>query len=96
MDRRSHSKGIKDVFEGLGHTGTSSSFVVNPDHTPLQHAPRRVAVTLQKQIKEKIAEMENKGIIQNVTEPTDWIRGMVVVAKFGKIKDQRSNIRCHL
>ena len=68
----------KDVFEGLGHIGISSGFVVNPDHTPVQHAPRRVAVA--------VAEMEKKGIIQKVTEPTEWISSMVVVAKPGKIR----------
>ena len=79
-------KEYKDVFEGLGHIGICSSFVVNPDHTPVQHAPRRVAVTLQKEVKEKITEMEKKGIIQKVKEPTDWISSMVVVAKPGKIR----------
>ena len=74
------------MFEGLGHIGISSSFVVNPDHTTVQHASRRVAVTLQKEVKEKIAEMEKKGIIQKVTEPTEWISSMVVVAKPGKIR----------
>ena len=47
------------MFEGLGHIGISSSFV-NPHHTTVQHAPRCVAVTLQKEVKEKIAEMEKK------------------------------------
>ena len=76
----------KDVFEGLGHIGDSSSFVINPDHTPVQHAPRRIPVTLQSEVKEKIAELEKKGIIQKVTEPTEWISSMVIVAKPGKIR----------
>ena len=111
LTREAIQKEYKDVFEGLGHIGISSSFVVNPDHTTVQHAPRRVAVTLQKEVKEKIAEMEKKGIIQKVTEPTEWISSMVVVAKPGKIRiclDPRdlnkaiqrpkyhSNIRCQL
>ena len=86
LTREAIQKEYKDVFEGLGHIGISSSFVVNPDHTTVQHAPRRVAVTLQKEVKEKIAEMEKKGIIQKVTEPTEWISSMVVVAKPGKIR----------
>ena len=86
LTREAIQKEYKDVFEGLGHIGISSSFVVNPDHTTVQHAPRRVAVTLQKEVKEKIAEMEKKGIIQKATEPTEWISSMVVVAKPGKIK----------
>ena len=32
----------KDVFEGLGHIGESSTFVINPDHSPVQHAPRLI------------------------------------------------------
>lgn len=79
-------KEYKDVFEGLGHIGISSSFVVIPDHTPVQHAPRCVAVTLQKEVKEKIVEMEKKRIIQKVTETTDWISSIVVVARAGKIR----------
>jgi len=86
LTREAILKEYKDVFEGLGHIGTCSSFVVNPDYTPVQHAPRGVAVTLQKVVKEKTAEMEKKGIIQKVTEPTDWISSMVVVAKPGKIR----------
>ena len=67
LTREAILKEYKDVFEGLGHIGICSSFVVNPDYTPVQHAPRGVAVTLQKEVKEKTAEMEKKGIIQKVT-----------------------------
>ena len=76
----------KDVFEGLGHIGDSNTFVVDRKHTPVQHAPRRIAVTLKKEVKEKIEELEKKGIIQKVTEPTEWISSVVVVAKPGKIR----------
>ena len=76
----------KDVFEGLGHLGESSTFVIDPNHPPVQHAPRRIPVTLQKEVKEKIAELEKKGIIQKVTDPTDWISSMVIVSKPGKIR----------
>ena len=73
----------KDVFEGLGHIGDSSSFVVSPDHAPIQHTPRRVPVGLRKEVKEKIEEMEKKGIITKEANPTEWISNMVVVAKPG-------------
>jgi transposase InsO family protein len=75
----------KDVFEGLGHIG-DASFVVDPECTPVQHCPRRVPVTLHKEVKEKIADLEEKGIIKKETEPTDWISSMVVVAKPNKIR----------
>ena len=75
----------KDVFEGLGHIG-NASFVVDDKCTPVQHAPRRVPVTIHKEVKEKITDLEGKGIIKKETEPTDWISSMVVVAKPNKIR----------
>ena len=37
----------KDVFEGLGHIGDASTFVVHPNQSPVQHTPRRIAVALR-------------------------------------------------
>lgn len=76
---------FKDVFEGLGHIG-KASFTVDPEVTPVHHAPRRIAVTLHKEVKAKLEELEKKNILVKETEPTDWISSMVVVAKPGKIR----------
>lgn len=43
-------------------------------------------VCLQKEVKAKLADLESKGIIQKETDPTEWIRNMVAVAKPGKIR----------
>ncbi|CAB4031928.1 Hypothetical predicted protein [Paramuricea clavata] len=75
----------KDVFEGLGHIG-DASFSIDPESTPVQHAPRRVPVTLHTEVKEKLTELERKGIVVKETGPTDWISSMVVVAKPNKIR----------
>lgn len=42
--------------------------------------------TRKKSVKEKIAELEKKGIIQKESKPTAWISSMVVVSKPGKIR----------
>ena len=76
---------FKDVFEGLGHIG-KASFTVDPEVTPVHHAPRRIAVTLHSEVKAKLEELEQKNILVKETEPTDWISSMVVVAKPGKIR----------
>ena len=49
----------KDVFEGLGNIG-KASFTVDPEVTPVHHAPRRIAVTLHKEVKAKLEELEKK------------------------------------
>ena len=75
----------KDVFEGLGNIG-KASLTVDPEVMPVHHAPRRIAVTLHKEVKAKLEELEKMNIIVKETEPTDWISSIVVVAKPGKIR----------
>ena len=53
---------------------------------PVKHSPRRVPVALQEDVKKKIKEMEQKGIIAKTLEPTEWISSMVVVAKPGNVR----------
>ena len=76
---------FKDVFEGLGHMD-KASFTVNPEVTPVHDAPRRIAVTLHKEVRAKLEELEKKNILMKETELTDWISSMVIVAKPGKIR----------
>ena len=73
----------KDVFEGLGHIG-DSTFMVNETVKPVQHAPRRVPVALREEVKKKLTDLEKRGIIKKVTEPTEWISSMVIGAKPNK------------
>ena len=74
-----------DVFSGLGHIG-DAKIVIDKSVTPVQHSPRRVPVALQKDVKKKIKELEEKGIIAKAVEPSEWISSMVVVAKPSKIR----------
>ena len=78
-------KHYKEVFEGLGHIG-DSKFVLKPDSKPVQHTPRRIPVAIRDRVKEKLDDMEGKGIIAKVTEPTEWISSMVVVKTPKKIR----------
>ena len=60
--------------------------MVDKNVTPVQHSPRRVPVALQKDVKKKILELEEKGIIKKAVEPSEWISSMVIVAKPQKIR----------
>ena len=75
-----------DVFEGLGHIGDASTFVVDTNQSPVQHTPRRIAVALKKEVKAKVEELEKKVIIKKETELTEGISSMVVVVKPEKIR----------
>jgi len=75
-----------EVFSGLGHIG-DANIVVDKTVTPVQHSPRRVPVALQKDVKKRISELEEKGINKKAAaEPSEWISSMVIVAKPQKIR----------
>ena len=52
----------------------------------MQHSPRRLPVALRERVKAELANLEKKGIVEEVTVPTDWISSMVVVTTPNKIK----------
>ena len=58
---------FKDLFEGLGHIG-KANFTVDPEVAPVQHAPRRIAVTLHNEVKAKLEDLEKKKILVKETE----------------------------
>ena len=72
-------------FTGLGHIG-DVKIVVDPSFKPVKHSPRRMPVALHKEVKNKIVELEEKGVIKKVVEPSEWISSMVIIAKPQKIR----------
>ena len=75
----------KDVFEGLGHIG-DSTITLNADAKPIQHTPRRIPVALKDKVQSKLNELEDRGIITKVTQPTEWISSTVVVTTPNKTR----------
>jgi len=78
-------KDYKDVFTGLGKIGTLS-IKTDPSVQPVQNHSRRVPVALQQELKAKLADMEQSGIITRVHTPTKWINNMVAVKTPSKLK----------
>ena len=74
-----------DVFTGLGHIG-NVKIVIDKNVTPVQHFSRRVPVAIRKDVKNKIIELQKKGIIKKAEEPSEWISNMVLVARPNKIR----------
>ncbi|XP_043234595.1 uncharacterized protein K02A2.6-like [Amphibalanus amphitrite] len=68
---------------GFGTWNTDSvSFKMKEDAVPYAvSAARRVPIPLMEAVKKSLTEMEEKGVISKVTEPTDWCAPMVPVIK---------------
>ena len=73
-----------DVFEELGHIG-NTTIVTDPLVNPTQHSARRVPIALRDKVKEKLEDLESKGIVEKVTIPTEWISSMVEFVLIPKI-----------
>ncbi|UYV78565.1 K02A2.6-like, partial [Cordylochernes scorpioides] len=73
-----------EIFNGLGHAEINYKISLQPDAKPYALCtPRRVPISLMKQVKEQLEEMTRLGVIESVEEPTEWCAGMVAVSKPG-------------
>ena len=69
-----------DLFTGLGYIG-NYKIELTEGAVPKQDVPRTVPVALIDDLKKKLHEMEQKGHIAKVDEPTDWVSSAVNVKK---------------
>ena len=51
---------------------------MDPTAKPVVHGPRRQPAALLPKIVDKLKEMEKKGHLAKVMQPTDWVNSMVV------------------
>ena len=69
-------------FEGIGHfLGDPYKFYLKPEYKPAQHAPRKVPIHLESVFKEEIESLVKLGILEEVTEHTNWVNSYVIVEK---------------
>lgn len=61
--------------------GAPYDIKIDQNITPTIAAPRKVPLSLQIPLKNKLDELVNKGILKKVTEPTDWVSSLVIVKK---------------
>jgi len=76
----------KDVFKGLSCLAGELHLEVDKSVAPVQHQPRKVAVSLKRELKEKIDQHTKHGVLAKVTKHTPWISSMIAVKKPGKLQ----------
>ena len=69
-----------DVFTGLRYIGNYKTELTE-GAVPKRDAPRTVSVALRDDLKKKLHEIEQRGHIAKVDEPTDWMSSAVYVKK---------------
>lgn len=54
---------------------------LNPKVTPVVKPPQRIPGAMQKRVKQELQRMQEKGVIEPMTEPTAWVSNMVATHK---------------
>ncbi len=75
-----------DVFDISGElkpmTGKPAHIELKPNAKPFQvNGPRPIPIPLRQATKKLIMDMVQQGVLQEVTEPTDWLHPFTVVVK---------------
>ncbi|XP_046857694.1 uncharacterized protein K02A2.6-like [Xenia sp. Carnegie-2017] len=74
-------------FDGLGRISDPYHIKIKPNATPVVHPPRKIPSALRERVHNELTDMESKGIIKKVNEPTAWVNSMVVNEKrSGKLR----------
>ena len=75
------------IFTGLGELEGEVKIHLKSDATPVVHPARRIPHAIKDKLKQELDKMENTGVIEKVTKPTDWVNSLVVVEKAdGKLR----------
>jgi len=71
----------KDVFSGTGTLGDPYEITLDDKVIPIVLAPRRVPISLLKDLQRKLQQLEKRNLIQKVSDPTEWVSHLVIVRK---------------
>lgn len=70
------------LFDGkLGTLPVKYKITLDPNVEPVVRPARNVPIALKPKVKEALDNMVDRGIIAPVTEPTEWVSGLVVTRK---------------
>ena len=76
-----------DRFKGIGKFRGDFHITLDPTVTPVIHAVRRCSIHLKDEVKAELENMEELGVMERVTEPTDWVSSIVYSRKpSGKLR----------
>ncbi|GBO03220.1 Retrovirus-related Pol polyprotein from transposon 297 [Araneus ventricosus] len=62
-----------DIFEDVGRLPGKHKIILHEDATPVIAASRKIPLALENKLKDELFRMEQNGIIEKVTKPTDWL-----------------------
>jgi hypothetical protein len=69
------------VFQGLGCLKNPYHIEVDPTITPVVSPLRSTPVALRERLRSSLDDMEEKGVVEKVDGPTEWVNSTVIIEK---------------
>ncbi|MCG8432230.1 MAG: RNA-directed DNA polymerase, partial [Candidatus Omnitrophica bacterium] len=86
----------KDCFEGLGtFPGEPYKFRLKPNAVPAKHGIRKVPLHLKESFHKEIHDLVDQGVLEPVTESTEWVNSYVIVEKEASIDSSSTHAPNH-
>ncbi|GFN74652.1 Pol polyprotein [Plakobranchus ocellatus] len=92
-------KEYSTVFGGLGCLKETYKIQIDKEVKPVICPPKKIPVALQQKLKDKLTDMEHKGVIKKVQVPTEWEhdeRLRKVLNRCRKINLTLNEKKCHI
>ena len=77
-------KNYPDVFDGIGTLPGEYHIELDKSVPAVQNRPRKIPLAMKPAVEKKLQELEEKGVIAQVDEPTEWISNTTAVWKAEK------------
>ena len=86
----------KDCFTGLGtFPGEPYKFRLKPNAVPAKHGIRKVPLHLKDAFHQEIGDLVEQGVLERVTESTEWVNSYVIVEKEATIDSSNTHSPGH-
>lgn len=72
---------LPEVKDKLSSIPFTHEIKLQKDYVPVINAPRRIPVALRDKLRAELSRMQDLGVIESVSEPTEWVNSIVVVGK---------------
>ena len=83
-------------FKGIGHFPREPyKFHLNPEHGSTWHVPRKMQVHLDEAFKQEINSLVELGILEPVTDHTDWVNSDVIIEEDVQMDSSNSHSPNH-
>lgn len=69
------------IFTRLGRLEKPYHLEIDPTVSPAINPPRTIPAALRERAKAELDDMEKRGMIRKVEEPTEWVNSIVIVEK---------------